>query len=48
MSGDVALSWRLRRVEVEDGLIDATGCVQPFYQKITISSVLAPMDIVVF
>jgi hypothetical protein len=35
-------SQRLRRVEVEDGWIDATGCVRPFYPKITVFYILDP------
>jgi hypothetical protein len=44
----VASSQRLRREEVEDGLVDATGCVGLFYPKITVSNVLGRRGIVVF
>jgi hypothetical protein len=33
----VAPSRRLRRDQVEDGRVDATGCVGPFYPKIVVS-----------
>jgi hypothetical protein len=36
----VSSSRRLRRVEVEDELVDVTGCVGPFYHKITVFYVL--------
>jgi hypothetical protein len=38
----MASSQRLCRVEVEDGWVDATVCVGPFYPKIIIFSVLDP------
>jgi hypothetical protein len=38
----MASSQRLRGVEVEDGWIDATGCVRPFYPKITVFYILDP------
>jgi hypothetical protein len=44
----VASLWRLRREEVEDGQVDAMGCVGPFYPKIIVSSVLDFMGIIVF
>jgi hypothetical protein len=44
----VASSRRLRREEAEDGRVDATDCVGPFYPKIISSSVLDPRGIVVF
>jgi hypothetical protein len=44
----VTSSRRLRWVEAEDGWVDATGCVKPFYHKIVISSVLGPKGIIVF
>jgi hypothetical protein len=36
----VASSQMLRRVEAEDGRIDAMDCVGPFYPKIIVFSVL--------
>jgi hypothetical protein len=33
----VASSWRLHRVEAEDGWVDVTGYVGPFYSKIVVS-----------
>jgi hypothetical protein len=44
----VASSRRVRREEAEDGWVNIMGCVGSFYPKITISSVLDAMDIVVF
>jgi hypothetical protein len=44
----VALSWRLHRVEAEDGRIDVTGYVRPFYDNFTIFYVLGHRDILVF
>jgi hypothetical protein len=44
----VAPSWRLRRVQAKDGRVDATGCVRPFYPKITVFYVLALRGIVLF
>jgi hypothetical protein len=29
----VAPSWRLHQDQVEDGRVDAMGCVEPFYPK---------------
>jgi hypothetical protein len=29
-------SWRLHRVKVEDGRVDAMGCIGPFYPKFAI------------
>jgi hypothetical protein len=43
----VAWSRRLRQDEAEDGRVDATGCVGPFYPKIIIFYVLGPRGIVV-
>jgi hypothetical protein len=34
--------------EVEDGQIDATGCIEPFYPYFAIFIVLDPIDILVF
>jgi hypothetical protein len=36
----VASSWRLRRVEVEDGRVDATGCIGLFYPNFAIFFIL--------
>jgi hypothetical protein len=44
----VASSRRLRRVEAEDGRIDAMDCVGLFYPKITILYVLGPRGNLVF
>jgi hypothetical protein len=44
----VASSLRLRREIAEDGLVDTTGCVRPFYPKITVFSVLGLTGIIVF
>jgi hypothetical protein len=44
----VASSRRLRRVEAENGRVDATGCVGPFYPKIIIFYVLGPRGNLVF
>jgi hypothetical protein len=43
----VALSWRLRRDEVDNGWVDAMCCVEPFH-KIAGFYVLGPMVILVF
>jgi hypothetical protein len=44
----VAPSWWLRRVQAEDGWIDATGCIGPFYLRIIIFYSLGPHSILVF
>jgi hypothetical protein len=44
----VTSSWSLRRDKAEDGRVDVTGCVGPFYLKIVVSSVLGHSGIVVF
>ena len=44
----VASSWRSRGVEAEDGRVDATGCVGPFYPKIFIFYVLGRRGSIVF
>jgi hypothetical protein len=44
----VALLQRLRRVEAEDGRVDVTGCVGPFYPKIIVFSVLDSRGNLVF
>jgi hypothetical protein len=36
----MASSWRLRRVEAEDGRVDTTDNVGSFYPKITVFYVL--------
>jgi hypothetical protein len=38
----VAPSWRLRRRQVEDGRVDAMGCVGPCYPTSAIFNVLCP------
>jgi hypothetical protein len=43
----VAQSQRLRRRQVEDGRVDATGCVRPCYPTFAIFNVLGPRGIVV-
>jgi hypothetical protein len=43
----VAPSWRLRRRHVEDGQIDATGCVGSCYLNFVVFNVLVYRDIVV-
>jgi hypothetical protein len=45
---DVASSRKSRGVEDEDGWVDATCCVRPFYPKITVFIILDPKSIVVF
>jgi hypothetical protein len=44
----VVESRRLRRVEGEDGQVDATGCIRPFYHNIAIFIVLGTRGIKVF
>jgi hypothetical protein len=44
----VASSCRLHRVQAEDGRVDMTGCVGPFYPNFTIFYVLPLIDILVF
>jgi hypothetical protein len=39
---DVVPSWSLHRDQVEDGWVDATGCIGLFYPKIIIFYVLGP------
>jgi hypothetical protein len=36
----VALSWRSREDQVEDGRVDATGCVGPYYHYFAVFDVL--------
>jgi hypothetical protein len=43
----VAPSRRLRRRQVEDGRVDATGCVGPCYPTFAVFNVLGPRGIVV-
>jgi hypothetical protein len=43
----VTSSLRLRRVEAEDGPVDATECVRPFYSNFIVFYVLDHMDILV-
>jgi hypothetical protein len=40
-------SWRLHRVQVEDGRVDVTGCVGPCYPYFVVFYVLGPRGIVV-
>jgi hypothetical protein len=44
----VAPSRRLRRDQVEDGRVNATGCIGPYYPCFAIFHVLGPRDIIVF
>jgi hypothetical protein len=44
----VASLRRSRGVQTEDGRVDATGYVRPFYPKIAVFIVLGPKDIVIF
>jgi hypothetical protein len=44
----VTLLLRLHRVEAEDGRVDATGYVRPFYPNFVIFYVLCPRGILVF
>jgi hypothetical protein len=41
-------SWRLHEDQVEDGWVDATGCVGPCYHNFAIFDVLGPRGILVF
>jgi hypothetical protein len=43
----VAPSWRLCRSQVEDGRIDAMGCVEPSYPIFAVFNVLDHSNIVV-
>jgi hypothetical protein len=43
----VAPSWRLRQRQVEDGRVDATGCVGLYYHTFVVFNVLDPRGIVV-
>jgi hypothetical protein len=43
----MAPSRRLRRRQVEDGRVDATGYVKPCYPTFVVFNVLGPMGIVV-
>jgi hypothetical protein len=44
----MASSRSLRRVEAEDGRVDATGCIRPYYPYFAVFIVLGPTDILVF
>jgi hypothetical protein len=44
----VTSSRRLRRVEAEDGRVDATGYIRPFYPNFIIFIVLGSRDILFF
>jgi hypothetical protein len=43
----VAPSRRLRQSQVEDGWVDAMGCIGPFYPTFAVFNVLGPRGIVV-
>jgi hypothetical protein len=43
----VAPSQRLRQMQVEDGRVDAIGCVRPCYPTFVVFNVLDPRGIVV-
>jgi hypothetical protein len=43
----VTPSWRLHRRQVEDGRVNATGCVGPCYPTFAVFNVLGPRGIVV-
>jgi hypothetical protein len=43
----VASSRRLRRSQVEDGLVDVMGCVEPYYLCFIIFILLVHRDIIV-
>jgi hypothetical protein len=43
----VAPSWRLHRIQVEDGQVDAMGCVRPCYPCFAVFILLGPSGIVV-
>jgi hypothetical protein len=44
----MASSRRLHRVGAEDGQVDATGCIGPFYPNFVVFFVLDPRGIVIF
>jgi hypothetical protein len=44
----VAPSWRLSRVQAEDGQVDAMGCVRSCYPCFAVFYILGPRSIVVF
>jgi hypothetical protein len=44
----VASQRKCREVEAEDGRVDATGCIDPFYPKIIVFIILGPKDVLVF
>jgi hypothetical protein len=44
----MASSQILRRVEAEDGRVDVTDCIRPYYPKFVIFIVLDFKDILVF
>jgi hypothetical protein len=43
----VAPSRRLRRRQVENGWVDVTGCVGPYYPTFTVFNVLGSRGIIV-
>jgi hypothetical protein len=44
----VASSWRLHGGQVEDGRVNAMGCVKPYYPCFVVFYVLGPRGILVF
>jgi hypothetical protein len=44
----VASSWRSRADEAENGRVDVTGCIGPFYPNFVIYVVLGPRGVLVF
>jgi hypothetical protein len=44
----VASSWRLHQGQVEDGRVDATGCVGPYYSCFAVFIILSPRGVLVF
>jgi hypothetical protein len=44
----VAPSWMLDEDQVEDGRVDATSCVRPFYSNFVVFYVLGSRGILVF
>jgi hypothetical protein len=44
----VASLWRLRQVEAEDGRINMTSCIGPFYLNFLVFIVLGLRGILVF
>jgi hypothetical protein len=44
----VAPSWMSHEDQVEDGWVDATGCIGPCYPYLSVFFVLGPRGILVF